>query len=256
MFKNLITQSSGLKLEVNDYIDLPIGTIPLNYGYTDDFSISVILQTKSLGLLQNCIHINYGQFGFFFYFLIGVRFAGDITLIWNNTFYQALFSRISYDTLLNSDKTHIVVTRPANGVVGKMYINGQEILTDFLDLGATATSTSSLSNQIGANNSSTSFLNADMYKLTHFNKILDLAEVTELFTTQGEIIPITAQSNVVANYKFKEKEGFVNNDSSINSLHGNIINKSISDVTIGATNSWLYANGQPFDYSKFSLLKI
>ena len=92
-----------------------------------------------------------------------------------------------------------------------------------------------------------STFNGDIYNIKKYDRELTLAEFND--TKLGNY-----PTDYVFNLPFKEAQGFFTKDT-VNKYVGTIINKSIGDVTIGVTNSWLYPNGQPFDSSKFSILK-
>lgn len=81
-----------------------------------------------------------------------------------------------------------------------------------------------------------------------FTKALTQTEVAELHNSNGDIVPSTAQSSLVADWRFDDAEGFVatdetgNNDADLKTSQNNYV---LADVTKGENNHWVNKEGLP-----------
>ena len=75
----------------------------------------------------------------------------------------------------------------------------------------------------------------EVYDLKIFNKALTQTEITELYIRKGSRIPLTAVSNVVADWRFNQKEGTILLDTQGN----NGILNNFANTNVGIGNAWV-----------------
>jgi len=81
------------------------------------------------------------------------------------------------------------------------------------------------------------------YDLKIFDKELTDLEVKELYYKQNQIIPASAMSSLQADWRFNQRSGTTLKDYSPNGYNGTLTN--FNNVTLGASNQWVYNNNNP-----------
>lgn len=79
-----------------------------------------------------------------------------------------------------------------------------------------------------------------------FNKCLTPEEARYLYNKQGQIIPASAISNVVVDYRFEDKQGTILKDISPNNYNGTLT--GFTNTTLGASNQWVDKYGRALSY--------
>lgn len=142
---------------------------------------------------------------------------------------------------------HVVIVKETQTRANwKIYINGVQV--SVLTLGSANVASGTMTGdpvRIGAQANQSFFLNADLFDFKIFSKALTQTEITTLFTTKGAVVPPTASGNLVSNYRFANKQGFVLSDISANASNGNLVGYTLQDVTLGFLNKWRLPNGTP-----------
>lgn len=150
--------------------------------------------------------------------------------------------------VINNNVNFFVITfenldsaSPSNNA--KIYYNGNLLLTttqkqfgpnNNLEIGGGGGGNGGTANQ---------YFDGIIYDTKIFDKALTQAEIDNLYNFKGNIIPSTAQANLVANYSFNQKSGTTLIDSSGNSNNGTLTN--FANTTASAGNAWVDSNGNP-----------
>lgn len=232
---------AGLKFDgVNDYVNFPITGLPTG---NVEVSMSIKVDIKSLSFFQS--FIGYGNSAAY----------GNITIgMSSNKFsieYGSGNSLITNDTFGIGEYTLTVTKEPGLGSNAKLYVNGN---LEPMSLTFGTDQIPNVGNSIGLLGSwvqtvgTELFLDGNMFKAKIWNRALSPTEVLQDYVSNN------VTSGLLRKYDFDDKEGFVLTDKA-NGYNGTLINYSLSDVTIGATNSWLYENGTSFNNSKNGVLK-
>lgn len=244
-----ITIGNGLRFDgVNDYVSIPCpSNSSLDFEYTDNFSFSVFVKPDlTEGASGSDRGINRLQSGNFVgYDIMFMRFNANTYRIAIAILGGGGFLYVSFDepfTNVTGQLIHYVFVKQGNNAnTFKIYKNGVSLP---LTIEANSPQTSSIkSNKPVILNGTVldpSALNKnEIYDLKAFNKALTQLEVTELFNNKGSQIPISAQSNIVADYGFNQKQGTTLIDTQGN--NGTLIN--FVNTTPGPGNAWVDKNG-------------
>ncbi len=138
---------------------------------------------------------------------------------------------------------HLVMTH--NGVDlnnDKCYFNGVEI-TDKTLTNNNLVDISPLSYPFYIGSSNGIGSKCINYDLKIFNKELTALEVKELYYKQNQIVPVSAMSNLQADWRFDQRAGTTLKDYSTNGYNGTLTN--FNNTSLGASNQWVDNNNNP-----------
>lgn len=238
----------GLKFDgVNDYIQLPNPTLTLfqnNIQFDKNWSFNVIMNITNSGFQGVFMVANNSSFdsstkGFFCY-----KANGFIV------FFIARNNVYSGSGNIPNNKLGVVnFTFTYEYLVGsKAYIDGVLVQTGIylpmLEIDYLTGISPRIGNYLFASNY---YLKDDLYDIKIFDKALNQTEITHLFESKGQSIPAPASNNVIANYPFRDAQGFTLSDISGNSNNGTLINYTLADVTPSINNKWLGTDGLPYN---------
>jgi hypothetical protein len=242
-----IGQSAGLKSDgINDQVNFPFISA-LDFTGSTPFSMSVVFQNDftirthlyDIVSLLPVININNG-------FLLRSQFSGGVPFLY-------------------------VYIGDLSGVQNVDYIVENIILTEeeyFLELKVLLTFNGFNQWSFRVNNHVINFVGTISLitaKLLILNRAFaDLFKgIYKSLIFWGRELNLTERNNVILgiypndftfNLPFNDTQGFKCKDS-VSGIEGDLINYSNSDVTPGATNSWLYSNGKPFDNLQYAIIK-
>ena len=234
----------GLKFDgIDDYV-----TIPYNSGWalknTDSFSLSFIV--KCINPLDTNQNFLFSTENFLSGYNSGIRFAirPSTGLILSASLRQSTSpeSGVALSKLGAFDNTivnHFVATWRNKEPIS-IYVNGV-LLTG---TSYTVNSIVSIENTepiVTYNKITNVFNNIIMDDFKLFRKELTQLEVTKLYQTQGQLIPSTAQANLLADWRFEDKQGTILKDYSPNNYNGTLTN--FSNTTLGVNNAWVNKYG-------------
>lgn len=86
----------------------------------------------------------------------------------------------------------------------------------------------------------------NLYDLKIFDKELTQQEALHLFKSKSQSLPSTASTNLIANYLFKDAQGF-NLVDNVSANNGTLTNYTLGDVSFGVNNSWLGTDDNPYN---------
>lgn len=260
VLKTKIEKSSGLKFDgINDYIETPF-----NYPVSEATPVSFSFFFKLLSsTTANDIILNSRDNSEKGINITNRNYSGqrklDLTLI-NDFTPTVRVSGVTINTTIQTGIVYHIVFTKSNGWANtnfKGYIDSVEDSNyDFNTIPLqSGDNTASLNNfKIGAYNGNLAS-NIELYDFKMFNKTLTQSEVNELFTTKGKSVPVTSAANLLVNYRFDDKQGFVLKDMSSNNFDGTLTNYTAGDVAVSNTNKWVYEDGTPFDYTKSNIIR-
>lgn len=237
---------NGLRFDgINDYVTINHSS-QYNFG-TGSFSTSVLINPAALhvGVFFVKGNINEANKGFEFYLLNN----GAIGFTLLNGGNQYCFIRTDTFRYTANTSYHIVMQR--NGNSAEIYVNGVIQTTNITFLGGiTNINSINIDNNINPLIGLENVINPTLYLYTGiindlkvFSKALTQTEVTGLFNSRNNIIPISAIPNVVANYNFNQKQGTTLIDGSGNNLNGTLTNYTTPETTPGVNNKWVDSSG-------------
>jgi|GEM_PF-7101874 len=231
----------GLKFDgVNDYVTF--GNIFNSFNFNTPFSFTITLKLITFNALTYTyrpFNINStGDSGIYLRSTTAYNFS--LFLYTNASKYRAINGKLlTIDTLYT-------LTYVYNGdlsMVGSFaYTNGIKN-TSFLIVGSPPTTFTSGQAMLCPNVNK--YSNMYIFDLKVFNKALTDAECIELYIKQGQIIPSSAISNCVADWRFEDKSGTVLTDRSGSGFNGTLVNYAAGTTDLGATNSWVDYAGDP-----------
>ena len=234
-------RGNGLKFDgSNDYVNL--GNV-LNFEITDEFSIGLILKFNNFNLSLGSLPKIFTKISpAFTGYNFQINSGGRVNFTMVHTSPNIKVGAITVNTLSINTNYNLIVTK-STGITSaaiKIYIDGiSQTLTDNT-LGVMGSILNTSNARIGGwSESEIGFLNGTVFDCKVFNKELTQSEVSKLYQTSNQLIPSTAISNCVADWRFEDKSGTILNDSSPSNYDGALTNYAAGTTALGATNVWV-----------------
>lgn len=225
---------NALKFDgVGNYVDVPTGT-DYDGKFTDltSFSVSIWAEVRPILAGSEDVVFRKNSFNPHPFFLLSHDYGIGIMQFQNG---QNFVGNNSSGYIVDNKMCHYVITW--DNVSGIIYgYRNADLITKSnpLAIGSKMVNAGTIQMGVYASN----FTQSIVASIKVFNKRLNKTEIDYLFTFEN-IVPSTAQANLIAGWDFNEKSGTVLKDSSGSGFDGTLTGYGAGTTTLGVTNSWL-----------------
>lgn len=232
---------NGLKFDgVND--TLTIGNISaLDFDNTDSFTLTSWFKLISFGSSSACVLFSkivtnptiYG-------YSTRIYTSNQIGIIFTNNTVNR-YKIVQLSSSLVGGLHHIAYVANGDALTQRMYVDGVEITNSpFYSPNVIGSSKNSGNLTLGTQTTDpiyTNYTNTIIYDSKIFNRALTSAEIFALYTKQNQIIPASAISNCVADWRFEDKQGTSLLDQSGNNYTGTL--NGFTNTSLSSGNAWV-----------------